>query len=290
MVADAPEVDDKVAAGIVRKPRLEPLALLAADRAVVRRGPVGQDLRAVVADPDEFVAGERALAVAGPAAEIGAVAALGQDLDETPRVPEGIEVDGGPRLDAELPGEVAPAEEDLADERFAARHVAVGLDVPAAHDVPLLLADELADPAEERRLVLHDPAVEHGLVVTKDEALARLAELGGLTERGQRFAGAFLPFPEPDRVEMGVRNEVDPSCGHGCPFSEDDGAHGDAVELPGKLEPQAVAMVGDFAGAAPEARLFAPAGPADRKLETAAPDRQVALHPVKPGEELGLQA
>jgi hypothetical protein len=209
VVADAPEVDDEVLFRVSGQPRLQPLALPASGRTIMRRGPVNQDFGAVVADPDELVAGKGKLPGPRPAAEIGRVPALGRDLDKAPGVAEGIEVDGRPGLDPELLGEIALAEQDLADERLAARHVAVGLDVPAAHDVPFPLPDEPADPAEQGRLVLLDPFVEDGLVVAEDEPGMFLAKFGGLTEGRQGLPRAFLPLPEPDRVEVGVGDEVD---------------------------------------------------------------------------------
>jgi len=64
---------------------------------------------------------------------------------------------------------------------------------------------------EEGRLVLFDSFVEDRLVMAEDERRVLLAELGGRAERGEGFSGALLPFPEPDRVEMGVTDEMDPA-------------------------------------------------------------------------------
>ena len=71
-----------------------------------------------------------------PAEEIGMIAGFGQDLDQSPGMTEGIEI--GRRLDVHAEGfpEITFADENLADERFARGHVAVGLDEPAAQHGP----------------------------------------------------------------------------------------------------------------------------------------------------------
>ena len=188
---------------------------LAQRRVVPRERPRGHDLRTVVPHPHELVPRIGRLGRGGTAEHVGVVAALRQDLHQAPAVPEGIEVDRRGRLDAELRAEVAPPGQNLAHEGLARRHVAVRLQEPAPHDVPLALAHQPLDPREQRRLVLLHPLVEDRLVVVEDEAVELLAQVGRRAEGGDRLGGALLPLPQPDGIEMGLAHEMDDGLAHG---------------------------------------------------------------------------
>ena len=152
---------------------------------------------------------QRAVALAWAAEDVRVVPALGHDLHEPTRVTKGIEVDRRRGLGAELVSEVLPAREDLSDEGLARRHVAVRLEKPAAHDVPLLLLHEPLDPSEQSRLVLLDPLVEHRLVVVEHKAVVGLAQLRSRSERRDHLRRAFLPLPQPDGVQVCVTDQMD---------------------------------------------------------------------------------
>jgi hypothetical protein len=74
--------------------------------------------------------------------------------------------------------------------------------------VPLALFDEFLDAFKEGGFIFFDPLVKDDFVVIKDEAGEFFAEIGGDTESGNSFGGAFLPGPEPDRIEVCVANQV----------------------------------------------------------------------------------
>ena len=69
---------------------------------------------------------------------------------------EGIKVDRRRRLDAEFLGKVAVTDQDLTDKALTRGHVAVGLQIPAAHDVPATLADQPLDLRKQRRRIFFD--------------------------------------------------------------------------------------------------------------------------------------
>ena len=208
MVADAPEDQSAGDVLVAGEPVLDPLDGFAADAGVMAAGAGREDLRSVEAFPDELGARQRALALPGTAEDIRVVAALGENLHQPPRVPERVEVDRRGHVHAELVLEVALADQALADERFAAWHIAVRLDVPAAHDVPLAPLDQSANPPEQGGLVFLDPPVEDRLVVVEDESVELVAQVGGGAERGHSLSRAFLPFPQPDRIKMSVADKV----------------------------------------------------------------------------------
>jgi hypothetical protein len=184
-------------------PRLPPL------RVVMGLGPSGQDLGAVIANPDEFIVRQGQKVRVRAAEEVGLIAALGQDLDESSGVSKRVEVGGGLDVDPEFFPEISFSEKDLPDQGLSAGHVAVRLEEPPSQDVPATRLDQPLDPFKEGGLVVLDPLVKEGFVVTEDEILPPLAEIGGRPEGGQGFARAFRPFPKPDGVQMGVADEMD---------------------------------------------------------------------------------
>jgi hypothetical protein len=80
--------------------------------------------------------------------------------------------------------------------------------------VPFLFSDQFLDALEEGRLVLFYPSVEDGLVMVEDKVIEILAEAGRRAESRERFAGSFFPSPEPDRIKVGVADEVNFSSRH----------------------------------------------------------------------------
>ena len=123
-------------------------------------------------------------------------------------MPEGVEVHGGPGRNPELLGKIAPALQYLAHERLPAWHVAIGLEIPAAHDMPFALFDQVLNSFEQGRFEFLDPLVQNYFVVVENKTLILLAQFGGDPEGRNRFGGTFLPLPEPNRVDMGITNQV----------------------------------------------------------------------------------
>jgi hypothetical protein len=108
---------------------------------------------------------------------------------------ERIKIDGGRRSNAELIAEVPPAYQSLPHERFAARHVAVGLDKPTAHDMPFPLFHEPLNASEQSRIVFLNPFVQDRLVVVEYEPVIFLAQVCGYPECRHSFSGTLFPFP-----------------------------------------------------------------------------------------------
>jgi hypothetical protein len=131
-----------------------------------------------------------------------------EDLGQAAAVPEGIEVVGDARRDAESLPEVAPALSDRPDERLRPRQVDVGLDEPTARYRPAARADMTPDRFEERRVEPFGPLVQDGLVVAEDEARMLVEDVDRVAEGRQALRRALLP-PLPDRVEMGIADQVD---------------------------------------------------------------------------------
>ncbi len=217
VVADAPE-DRHVAAEPERHlgARLEALLQVVVLGVVEAHGdPEPENRRAAGALPPVEVGGQRELGLLRPHVNVHGISRGREDLRQAGAVSEGIEVVGDDGRDAERLPEEAPALGNLADDRLGARQVDVGLNVPAAGDVPASGADEPADLLEERRVELADPAIENRLVVVEDELGVRVEELDRGSEGGERLGAPFLPAPLPDGVEVGVCDQVNARPLHG---------------------------------------------------------------------------
>ncbi len=214
MVADAPQHQFQVAVGVGLDGGFDFTPRLPIFRNVELGRAPAENLGAVVADPDEGIIGQGAVARRWTAEEVAGVAALRQDLDQPARVPEGVEVDRGGRARPKLLGKIAAADQDLAHERLARRHVAIGLQVPAAHDVPFSFFDQALDAGKEFGFIFFDPLIEDDFVVVENEAGELLAQVCGGAEGGEHGGRALFPFPQPDRVEVGIADEVDGSSVH----------------------------------------------------------------------------
>jgi hypothetical protein len=130
----------------------------------VRRREVGEHPGAVDTLPPERVVGEPVDLV--PRHLLGQEPAdprQGKDLREVGRVAEHVRQPQAAGLHVHLVGEEALAVDDLADERLAAREVAVRLDPHAPHHLELSLRDLLADPVVETGVVGADPGQLLGL-------------------------------------------------------------------------------------------------------------------------------
>ena len=181
---------------------------------------IGEDFGSVRPAPAIKIGRKFELTGLRPHMDVHLVSSLPKDLGQARAVAEGIEVISDARDDAESPAEIGAALGDLADRRFDARHVDVGLQRPASADGPAAGPDEPLDLAEERRVEPFDPAIEHSLVVAEDEIAALAQEFGRDPERGHGLGRALLPAPLPDRVEVGVANQVDGRLlDHGAPPS-----------------------------------------------------------------------
>jgi hypothetical protein len=140
--------------------------------------------------------------------DVGGEAALREQLGQRGSVPEAVDVVTDRGGAAEAAQEVALAQQRLADQGFPTGQVAVGLDPPAAGELPPPFGNAPADLVEHLGVVLFDPLVigggagdelEPGVFV---HAVERRAE-GGL-DLLQPLGG----LPEPDHVEVAVADHV----------------------------------------------------------------------------------
>ena len=168
---------------MVAQPLFNLIRSPAQGRVVVGINAVRHHLGAVIAHPDKIVAGQLHLPGRRTHEQIGIISCLFEQLRKTPVVAKRIEADRRGIYRAELLLKIGPAQLHLADDRFAGRHVAVGLQIPAAHDVPLARRDQLLNPLKQLRLILLHPAIEQRLIVTEYKIVKFLAEVRRCAER-----------------------------------------------------------------------------------------------------------
>jgi hypothetical protein len=123
-------------------------------------------------------------------------------------VAERINVHRSGDINPKFLAEVEFTIERLPDEALAAGHVAIWLQIPAAHDVPAPGGYQTTNALEESRFELLHPLVNQGFVVAEDEIWKFLTEVGRGAEGGECFCCSGLPVPLPGGIEMGVTNEM----------------------------------------------------------------------------------
>lgn len=124
-------------------------------------------------------------------------------------VAERVDIVADERKPSECPATVVAAERDLLRETDFTREVAIGLEIPAADDLPLTACDQFKDPPEKPRCEELDLLIDPRLAPGEDH-------VGVVLEQGaDRFAGVDDliqpggPRPEPDRVDVRVADEMD---------------------------------------------------------------------------------
>ena len=120
---------------------------------------------------------------------------------------ERVKIDGGGGENAEFIHEIALALQDLACNALAAGHIDVGLEVPAAHDMPFSCLDKNFDLLKKRGVVFLYVFVDRGLVVA-EHVIELSCEVDGGAKGGKHHARALLPIPLPDRVDVSVADQM----------------------------------------------------------------------------------
>jgi len=182
---------------------------------VLERDAEGQHPRAVIRLPPEQAA--RQALLVGHGAQEGVVVqpALLEDLRQRPAVAEAVDVEADARRDAELLLEVTLPDQALADERLAAGDVAVRLDPPAAGDLPAPFGHALPDLLEHGRIGAFHPLVEGRRAGDEDEVAILGHAIQSRAEGRPHLLEAFLPGPQPDRVDVGIADHVQGGVLHG---------------------------------------------------------------------------
>ena len=205
VVAHAPQHADNVLRLILRL--AVDMECRLSQRRIIRFHAVDLDPAAVKALPPELVAFGRELAAVGAGDQIAVLSAFGQDLHQSAAVSEGVKIDRRRWADAEMLRKIAASDQNLPHNAFAARHVAVRLQKPAAHHMPFSLADQRLDLLKKRGIVPFNIPVDRHLVMAEDIVKFPRQIYGG-TERGQRRKGALILRPLPDGVQMGVADQM----------------------------------------------------------------------------------
>ncbi len=169
---------------------------------------MSENLRPIVPDPDKVISGECDMLRIRPAEEVRCVPRFFQYLYESPGVSERVKVHGRPGFHAKFFLEVRFSHKNLPDKRLAAWHVAIGLEIPAAQDMPFLLLHQLLDPGKKLWLKHLDPFIQDSFIVVEYEFIEFLAELSCGPKSRESFACALFPFPQPDRIEMRITDEI----------------------------------------------------------------------------------
>jgi hypothetical protein len=168
--------------------------------------PVGRQPRPVHAFPVEQRGGQRFLMLLGPHHDVGAKARLAEQLRQRACVPERVDVVGHRGGAAERLVEVPLAIKQLAADGLPVGQVAVRLDPLAADKLPAARRHMLPDPVEQHRVGFLDPLVIRGRAGREAQVPIGVQAIGGRPEGGQHLAHSFTPVPDPDRVDMSVRD------------------------------------------------------------------------------------
>ena len=145
---------------------------------------VGHDFGAVEAHPDEIIRRQGAVPLSRTAEKIGVKPGFCHELYQPPAVSEGVKINGGCGLFPEFFPEIFPSGFHLPDKGLSAWHIAVGLQIPAAHDMPLSFPYQLLNPGKKLRFHLFDPFVNHHFIMVEYKAVIFLAEYGCHTKGG----------------------------------------------------------------------------------------------------------
>ena len=184
VVADAVEAHGVPEIGIHGgERRAHLLAELLGARHVARDDAEAEDLRSAAAPPAEGRRGKRDAVGVRAVEDVGVTALLREQVGQRRRVPEGVDVVGHGRRDAEAVQEVPPPMPELALPALGRRQVGVGLDDHRAGDVPLAAAHERVHPRRELGLQPRHPAVQPRLPAREDELRVLVAAVGGGAER-----------------------------------------------------------------------------------------------------------
>ena len=158
--------------------------------------------------PAKGVAGELLFVGAGTLHDVVLDSGLAVEVRQRGGVAEAVDVVPDPDLHPELLPEIARPECVVMTEGGGARQIAVGLDVPVADHLPAPGLDVTADPLEERRIErLHD-FVEPDFAAGQHQLGVILQQPTGGAGGTQHLVDPLLPVPQPDRIEMGVQNQM----------------------------------------------------------------------------------
>ena len=112
-------------------------------------------------------------------------------------------------FNAKLLLEIFAADGELAEEIDRVRHVLVWLDPAAADGTPPFGRHKLFDSRKEAWIGLLDVVIDGGFAAVEREFGEAIHEFDDGTAGLDAFVEAFMLVPEPDGIEMGVRQDVE---------------------------------------------------------------------------------
>lgn len=169
----------------------------------------GEHTRAVRRLPVEDATGQLLLVRPWPEEDVAPEAGATQELGKAAGMAEAVDVEADGGGTAEAGQEVALTMERLPDQRLAAGDVAVGLDPPAADQLPAPLLDAAPDLVEHARVEPLDPLVVRGGAGHEAHLGMLLHAVQRRAEGGPHLLHPLPPGPEPGGVDVSVADHMD---------------------------------------------------------------------------------
>jgi len=117
--------------------------------------------------------------------------------------------------------EIAGPVEKLPKKDFRTRQIGIRLDYGPTDYVPTSSDDHFANSVESLRVVFLDMPVNRGFPTNEGQFRIGIHQVEKSTAGNHSFVESFTPVPQPDRIKMGIRNQVK-SVLHAPRFAETD--------------------------------------------------------------------
>ena len=177
--------------------------------AVGIQNPVGGDGGAVGSNPVKELVGHFLFMLAGAQEDIAVHAARFQNLGHVAVMTEAVHVVANLGGDTQSFLEVSLGVQGLTGISFAGGQVAVGLYMPAAHHGKPAFLNPLLQFFKHFRGEFLNPLIDGSGGTDKPEFGEFLHPVQSGTDGGLSLGAAFLPAPLPDRVQMGIANQIE---------------------------------------------------------------------------------
>ena len=158
---------------------------------------------AILAHPSKYITGQINHIGQRTANNAAHIAAFRKNLGQTYTVTKAVKIDGYCGTLSKLLLKILPSQLNLAHKCLAGGHIAIGLQIPAAHNMPLALCHQLLDALKKDRIVLLNELIQNGFVVAEN-IIVFIAKLSRLIEGGNGSTKPFFPIPHPYRIYMRI--------------------------------------------------------------------------------------
>ena len=122
---------------------------------------MGHDFGAIVSYPDKIICRQIQSLCIRPAEQVGGVSGFFQNLYQPPAVAERVQIDSCLRFHSKFIPKIPLPYQDLANKRFPAGQVAVGLKKPSPHYVPLFFLYQIPDTVKELEPTIRQFVIDH---------------------------------------------------------------------------------------------------------------------------------